>query len=338
MRSARTLADLERSALLWWPLELQEKIAKKSPIPLLLKTQELFISVLKLSESSPETFLAILNASRELSANLYLKHLCIISDFGGEMLQRLGREFNKVFPKKNGHHLMEYVFKGTTYTYCFEAMPQKITNKSLLLDGVSLNKRAEITPLYKDVMMILTHGASSTSAETAGLDKCMLGSLLGNTNELEVFIRQRYIHVSRICRGGQANDLGQIAQDKVFDLLREKVPKGIKVTKNDKILSARKGKKGPTFDILLKGKHNLGVEITFQVTTNSVIERKAGQAADRLRAMENDGNYIAYVIDGAGNFNRKTAIQQLARNCHLVTTFKESDLLKIVDFAKDHLC
>jgi hypothetical protein len=54
--------------------------------------------------------------------------------------------------------------------------------------------------------------------------------------------------------------------------------------------------------------------------------------------MENDGNYIAYVIDGAGNFNRKTAIQQLARNCHLVTTFKESDLLKIVDFAKDHLC
>lgn len=337
MRSARELADLEKSALLWWPLELQEKIAEKSPIPLLLNTQEHFISVLKLSESSPETFLAILNASGELSANLYLKHLCIISDFGGEMLQRLGREFTKIFSKKDGHYCMEYIFKGTNYKYRFEAMPQKISNKSLMLDGASLSKRAELTPLYKDVMMILTHGASSSSADTAGLDKCMLGSLFGNIQELELFIRQRYIHVSRICRGSQANDLGQIAQDRVFDLLRNNLPNRIRITKNDKIESGKKGKNGPTFDILLKGKAYLGIEITFQVTTNSVIERKAGQAADRFKAMENNGNYIAYVIDGAGNFNRKTAIQQLARNCHIVTTFNESDVLRIVDFAKNHL-
>lgn len=338
MRSARELADLEKSALLWWPPELQEKIAEKSPIPLLLNTQEHFISVLKLSEGSPDTFLAVLNASGELSANLYLKHLCIISDFGGEMLQRLGREFKKVFPKKDGYYSMEYVFKGVTQNYRFQVLPQKISNKSLMLDGASLSKRAELTPLYKDVMMILTHGASSTSAETAGLDKCMLGSLFGNVQELELFIRQRYIHVSRICRGGQANDLGQIAQDKVFDMLREKLPKSMKVTKNDKIESGKKGKKGPTFDILIKGKAYLGIEITFQVTTNSVIERKAGQAADRFKAMGKNGNYIGYVIDGAGNFNRRTAIQQLAKNCHIITTFKGSDLLKIVQFAKDFLC
>jgi len=40
------------------------------------------------------------------------------------------------------------------------------------------------------------------------------------------------------------------------------------------------------FDVVVeKGNKKIGIEVSFQVTTNSTIERKAGQAADRMNLM-----------------------------------------------------
>ena len=57
------------------------------------------------------------------------------------------------------------------------------------------------------------------------VDKCIIGTLIGHKRELEAFVRQRYIWVSRITGGATANTLGNLAQKYVIDYLQDKLPK-----------------------------------------------------------------------------------------------------------------
>jgi hypothetical protein len=135
----------------------------------------------------------------------------------------------------------------------------------------------------------------------------MIGSLMGDKAALEKFVKQRYIWVSRITGGATANSLGQIAQDYVRDLLVKALPRW-KLKRNGSIpgMSQNAGKTDMSFDIVARSPSNkwIGIEVCFQFTTNSVIERKSGQAEARATLLHRAGHRIAYVIDGAGNFER----------------------------------
>jgi len=80
------------------------------------------------------------------------------------------------------------------------------------------------------------------------------------------------------------------------------------------------------FDIVVeKQDKKIGVEVSFQVTTNSTIERKAGQAADRMNLMHSNGYKIAYVLDGAGNFQRSSAISTICTSSDCTVAFSEQE-------------
>src|SRR5882672_5615237 len=81
---ARTLDELKGKAVLHWPHELIEREASISVLPLLLKTQDKFISILNLSDSSPDSWKKFVDVSEEVKGNLFLKHLMVLSDLGGE--------------------------------------------------------------------------------------------------------------------------------------------------------------------------------------------------------------------------------------------------------------
>lgn len=68
------------------------------------------------------------------------------------------------------------------------------------------------------------------------------------------------------------------------------------------------------------------------MTTNSTIERKAGQAADRQRLIHECSHKIAYVIDGAGNFQRRSAISTICEHSDYTVTFKDEELDALADF------
>ena len=96
---ARTLAELKQRAVLFWPKELLAREAALSVLPLLLQTQEKFISILKLSGHGPEAWQPILAASADsLKGNLFLKHLMVLTDLGGEALNKLP-PLNRYFKK-----------------------------------------------------------------------------------------------------------------------------------------------------------------------------------------------------------------------------------------------
>jgi hypothetical protein len=332
----RDIHELEANAEKWWPKALEAQVAEVSVIPSLVTTQEQFISILKISGKSPLQVFDVLGAS-QMSANLFLKHLVVLADYGGEMIKRLGREFAEVFPfdQKSKRHYMQYIMAEKSYRYDFELLPVKgLGNTKLKIDGASIIQEIVMDGLYRDMAMILMYGSTSDVAHLAGLEKCEIGGLLGDEVSITKYVRERYINVSRITTGASANSLGQIAQDYVVEILTQHLPKSFSITRNGKIVLTHYDKNGGMpFDVVVtKGKIKVGVEVTFQVTTNSVIERKAGQAESRK-----DGYWIAYVIDGAGNFQRASAVSTICRFSDCTVAYSADEIAVLAEFIKKKL-
>ena len=341
MKYKKTLADLEKVAIKWWPKELEAEVARSSVIPKLLETQEQFIAVLKLASERPQQIFTLIGAGN-LAPNLFLKHLVVLADYGGELIKRLGKEFNSVFPadQKTGKHLMHFTHGGVAHDYEFKALPVTgLSNAKLRIDGDTIATPSPLDDLAKDMIMILLYGGTSTVSDQAALEKCDLGALIGSPNEVDQYVKQKYIHVSRITTGASANSLGQIAQRYVAGYLRSKLDKSYSVLSNGRVkLRSYDSDTGMPFDVVVtRGTRVVGVEVSFQVTSNSVIERKAALAEDRLNQMSREGHFLAYVIDGAGNFSRRAALTTLCQSSDCTVAYSVQELDTLVDFIEGKL-
>ncbi len=341
MKYKKTLADLEKVAIKWWPKALEESVASASVLPKLLETQEQFISVLKLAGRQPQQIFDVVRAG-SLPANLFLKHLVVLADYGGELIKRLGQEFAQVFTEisPSGKPLMNFVFQGKSQIYEFKALPiSNLSNTKLGIDGKAILKQREVDDLMQDLSMILLYGSSSSASHLASLDRCDIGSLVGDAQAIDTYVRQKYLYVSRITTGASANSLGQIAQIYVADYLHQKLGASYDVRSNGKVpLKGYDSTEGMPFDVVIKRKKKLvGVEVSFQVTSNSVIERKAAQAENRRNLMGREGYYIAYVLDGAGNFSRSAALTTLCQSSDCTVAFSDAELDVLADFIRGKL-
>ncbi|MEZ4826012.1 MAG: hypothetical protein R3C61_06920 [Bacteroidia bacterium] len=329
----RKIEDLEANALKFWPERIAEKERNSSIIPKLIETQDKFISLLNIADAEPFAWKKVLVNSSQLSANLFLKHLMVLSDIGGEKLLRFKPELSKVFENDT----MEFSWNGKIYSYEFQTLSSKKawSNTHLKVDGVGLAKTEILTPVIEDIInLILFGGAAIVDNMPNDIEeKCNIGTLIGQKTELDTFVRQRYIWVSRITGGATANSLGNLAQKYVVDFLQERLPKWDfskkqidKISQNKRTLLS--------YDIVAKSpKGNFcAIEVSFQVTTNSTIERKAGQAQARQNQLKKAGHKIAYIIDGAGNFERSSALKAISQFSDCIVTFKDSELEKLSKF------
>jgi len=336
----RTVAELQKLASIFWPSELSKEAAKLSVIPKLLETQDEFIAILSVPVSNLRNLFKVVNAS-SFSANLFLKHLAILADFGGEQLQRVNSNFSILFPTNR----IEYIRGGECHEYVFQKLPvSNLTNSKLSLSSQKLLKERKLDTLLQDVAAVLIFGSACTNEITAEiLSKCEIGEYLGQPEKLERFIKQRYIWVSRITMGSRANNLGQLAQQFVLEYVKKNLGvKNVEFHSNGTIpgiTHTNEQTNRPTsFDITVsKGNKYVAIEVSFQVTTNSVIERKAGQAQARYKQIENAGYKIAYVLDGAGNFQRKIALRTICSYSHCTVAFSSSELNVLCEFIRGYL-
>ena len=336
---AKSFEQLEASASKFWPQELIEIESSLSVIPLLLRTQDDFIDIISVQVPNIESLFTVLEAS-SFPANLFLKHLVILADFGGEMLQRVSAEFHNIFP--NGE--LNYLWNGNQQKYVFQNNPPTFSNKALKIDGKELFNKHKLDSTQKDAIALLLFGSvySCENTEfTAALSKCEIGEYLGKRTELTSFIKQRYIWVSRITSGATSNNLGQIAQNFVAQFITDNlhvdganIQNGGRlpnVTQTDAITGRM-----TSFDLVVsKGKKYVAIEVGFQVTTNSVIERKSGQAQSRFIQAEKAGHKIAYVLDGAGNFQRETALRNICAYSHCTVAFSKKELEVLCQFLRE---
>ena len=336
----RTVEELRESASMFWPSDLSQKEAELSIIPKLIETQEQFIAILSVTVSELSGLFQIIEAST-LSANMFLKHLIVLADFGGEMIKRVNGNFNSLFPLNR----LDYLWNLQNYSYQFNSLPVpgQLTNAKLGIDGKKILQNQALSLVHKDLITILLFGANSINEKTAEvLAKCELGNYLGQPDKLDKFIKQRYIWVSRITSGSQSNTLGQIAQTFVKQYLQENLEiRDISIIPNGHLPGVRHTEESSnaltTFDIVIcKEEKFIAIEVSFQVTTNSVIERKAGQAKSRFEQIEGAGYKMAYVIDGAGNFERENAIRNLCTYSHCTVAFSHDELNVLCEFLRNY--
>lgn len=329
----RKLDDLEANALKFWPPQIAETERNSSIIPKLIETQDKFISLLNIANADPFAWKKALETTRELSANLFLKHLMVLSDLGGEKLKRFKKELPKLFEKE----IMEFVWNEKKHSYKFQTLLGRKTwdNDHLKVDGVGLVTSQILTPIMEDVINLLLFGGAvlADNLPEELVEKCIIGNLIGHKRELETFVKQRYIWVSRITGGATVNSLGNLAQKYVVDFLEAKLSHWNFKKKRIKKISQNK-RTLLSYDIVAespKGKY-CAIEVCFQVTTNSVIERKAGQAQDRQKQLHKHGHSIAYIIDGAGNFERQSALRTLCQFSDCTVTLKDNELDRLSKF------
>ena len=335
MEYKRSIDGLESHGVMWWPEHLNKKNAEVSVVPKMQSTHDDFLSILSLCKDGPFQVFGLIESSN-FPANLFVKHLCVLSDYGGEPLQRLGRSFGDIFEEdEEGNHKMTFFWGGDEYEYEFKALPVRgLSNSKLKTDGDKVLTPVPVDDLFRDIIVILLHGSTSTASNEAALASCEVGAMLGDKERLENYVKQRYISVSRITGGATANTLGQLAQTEIVDSLKAKLGDEYQVERNGYIpLEGYDSAHGMPFDVVVKkGDKTAGIEVSFQVTTNSTIERKAGQSPSRQQLMHDNGQCIAYVIDGAGNFQRRSAVQVICENSDCTVAYSESEFQVLADW------
>jgi hypothetical protein len=338
----RNIDQLQKFAVTWWPAELSRTQGEGSIIPKLLASRGKFVSLLKLSGNSPDDIFEIARQSK-FAGNLLVKHFAVLTDLGGEGLKRIGSDFPNLFPfdQESNRFYMDFLWQDAPRRYFFQALPLtsgKLDNVRLAIDGSGINAEQPITPLHQDTIMLLLHAAANVDgsvAEKSDFYKCVLGGMLGKDAEIDKFVEERYIWVSRITGGATANELGQIAQTWAFDSLAMKLGPGFKVLKNGKITVDGES---ITSDVMVStGKGSVCIEVSFQVTTNSTIERKGNEAENRQKLLHKSGNYAAYIIDGAGNFERRSAVTKICKNSDCTVAFSDEEIQVLVDFIQEKL-
>ncbi len=340
MKHPRTVRELKKSALLYWPAAITEQEKQASVIPLLLETQESFISILQFANKTHDAWMKALDLNQELYPNLFLKHLCVMSDISGESLKRYATELPPLFSESP----LIFEYKNNVQEIELSSLfsGKKWSNTSLGLDGKTLFRQRDLSPAIQEVSFLLLFGSLAHAPDLPQeiKEKCMIGEMLGKKDELERYIKQRYIWVSRQTGGAKANSLGYLIQDYLLSTLKSELQDWDFTQKSIPGINERttRGKLIPTkFDIVARspsGKY-WAIESSFQFTTNSTIERKAGQAPARQQILNAHGHKVAYVIDGAGNFERVSALQSIIEASDCTVNFSESDILRLVKIMKD---
>jgi len=336
MPKPRAYDDLKGEALCWWPDAILERQRDASVIPTLIGTQDKFISLLHVADSAPDAWKAVLPETKGLPPNLFLKHLMVLSDLGGEPLKRLKTEL----PGSLQGTKMRYRWHDQEYEYGFKTLGRRVpwSNKTLAVEGISLKQPAALNEAMEDVTTLIMHGGASLEPgiPTEVAEKCIIGTLLGEKKELDTFVRQRYIWVSRITGGETANALGYLAEAYVRERLQDLLPDWDFSRKTIPGISQNEGRTNMSFDMVAESPAGAycAIELSFQVTTNSTIERKAGQARSRQVLLHRRGHSIAYVIDGAGNFERRSALSTICQYSDCTVTFKDTEVDKLAAFLK----
>lgn len=332
----RTLGELRTKAVLHWPDKILLAAGEVSVLPLLLQTQDAFISILKVADKNPLSWKTALKQNTALSGPLFLKHLMVLTDLGGEALNKLP-PLSKYVP--NG--ILKFEWAGNPFKYQFKEIHEKcsLANSALKVDSKKLLAGGELSNKMIDVAMLLLYGTllANDSLPLEVKEKCVVGSLMGNGEELERFVKESYIRVSRQVGGATSNELGQQAQNYVLARLKEVLPKGWLVQRDSTLpnVAHKAGGDETNFDVVAQsptGKY-YGIEVSFQVTTNSVIERKSREAESLQTSVHRAGHKICYVIDGAGNINiRANAVGNLCTYSDCTVAMSDAEIAHLANF------
>lgn len=325
--------NLQRLAIKWWPKEIIKTAINESSIPLLLETFESFVGIMNATKPNIDAIMKVVQNSK-ISTNVFLKHLIVLADFGGESLSRIGDNFKDIFTKDDNGYYMEYgLASGDISKYYFKDLPcNGLSNKKLLIDkdSLSMTPPNKTNELIQDIIFILLFASSSTDSKIVSiLNECNLITFINNKSKLSEYLKSHYITVSKINSGSIANSKGYALERYLINFLRRNLSENYIVSKKKVRITNREQ---IPFDIVIRNKNMnfFALEVSFQVTTNSTIERKGNEAETRYNKIKKINGFIGYIVDGAGNLKRQSAIEKLIKYSDGVYSLNKDHLKKMI--------
>jgi hypothetical protein len=329
----RTLSELSSKAAMYWPDSVRQIAGKFDSVERLMSTLEDFKEILSFESDNPEYWINLLRV-RKLPANIFLKHLMIFSDLGNEALSKL-EALQVYFP--DGY--MDFTWKEKARRYELKSKSGNIFSADRYkANGIGLLSDYDLTDEICDWCMFIMFGSLANNVKDIDenekrqvkggknkgkqvkvvkmdgnlIARCNLGQYSNAKEELLKIMSTAYIYGSRQTSGANANALGQAAQAWVIEMLILDLPgsEGWTITSNGQIPGIRmRSETDNTFDIVVIGpdKKITGIEISFQQTTNSTIERKAQLARDAHSKMSSEKHALAFVLDGIGSLTKRTS-------------------------------
>lgn len=95
------------------------------------------------------------------------------------------------------------------YKHVFKSIEDRDSwsDPKLGVDSIGILTKQELSLAMEDVAMLLLFGGFATHNKIPSFvkERCIIGAMLGKKQELDTFVRQRYIWVSRITGGATAN-------------------------------------------------------------------------------------------------------------------------------------
>tara|TARA_Y100000782_G_C10150698_1_gene251365 strand:- start:48 stop:1076 length:1029 start_codon:yes stop_codon:yes gene_type:complete len=300
----------------------------------LIKTRDQFMKILE-TETEDSIVNALLKTKESLTEKLVITHLMRATDGSAELLDRVKdylsfKKIKSLTIQKND---------GTDRTYKIQSMGTTFTTKLRNKEILAGNKK-----LHEDIITILLFGSKIKEfTEFITFKKLNLGQIIGDQKELGKYFESLYIKVSRQESGIATAASGTGPQKVVDDALEKYFSKNNSINRvsTSRIKGIGKDKEGQQFDTVYqvdrKGESAIfvAIEIAFQETTNSVIERKSKQAVELFKVFKQNGYFLCFVIDGAGYFSRKKATKDIIKNSHQCVTFNKSDLQKLCEFIEN---
>lgn len=331
----RKVDELIQTGVKWWPSDLVSKVSKTSPSLILKSTQTDFLDALVGLTPKPNEIRKSLTAI-DLPFNVFLKHLLVLADFGGERVKRLHADRKMIFKLSNNSYGLVARFDENVYEFRLEAFlaANSIGNSRLGIDGPRLAENISANDLSLDLALIILLGYFSIGADAPeSLSGCDLIRFANAPDQLRDFVSQRYLDVSRISQGATSNSLGQALQKQVMTKLKNLLGSSYSILSNDLQIVA--GRRLTSDLMIVKNGKKVAIEIAFQQTTNSVIERKATEAPQRRQDLNSVNVASCFVIDGIGNFERRSALEKIAADCDLVVNFSDKHLERLASFCRE---
>ena len=328
----RSFEMFKNTAIMNWPKHIIHEETTLSVQPLLAETHNSFCTVLESINHIP--IRSFIDSDQDLYGNLFLKHLMILSDLGGEALNKLP-PLSQYIPTKT----LNFFWNGKNWSYPLKEIGDKcaLANAALKVDNKNLFNKHELDGKIEDVCMLILFGSRLIDADLPEdiLEKCNIGEYVGQPDKLESFLKSRYLTVSKQTSGAKSNARGQLIQKFVASELKKYLPNNWAVESDSSLPGVTFANKQINFDIVVISPRGVyfGVEVSFQVTTNSVIERKSRESFKLHETINSKGHYFCHVLDGVGNLEiRKNASKQIFLNSDICVSLGENELFNLATF------
>lgn len=285
--------------------------------PLLNELSESYNLILDtIKKSNPLTLIDNL-LDLEVNDSILIKHIMILLDTSAETIDRAAmyiyeKELTQLTLEDK---IIKFNKLGPDYS-------KNLSNRKI--------RRAD-KDLQKDILNILLYASQSKEfGKYETFKKCNLAEIVGDDKKLQDHLSFLALRSSAQIKQLRAVDLGNQHENYVKETIRHLI---------EKYGTSDNRYNGQQFDLVLEnGNKHAIVEIAFQETTNSTIERKAKQAKNGLfNSVDENNDRLIYIIDGAGVYKRKRALKDLITNSHLICNLSDAEMDKFRTYLEDYL-